>query len=243
MKYSRILAATLFSVLIPASSFAEDVDSIFKKMDDVTNGYQDSMMSIHMTVVDVNGSEKTYDYDIFQKGEQRLLKFHSGEVKGMATLVKSPSEVYAYLPSQKKTRRIAAHKMGQSFAGSDMTSDDMAFTSWVKAYKPVLDKEDEQYWYITATALQNAPFPTTKIKIDKKNYQLAEFAYYNDKNELVKTFTNTGMKDWGGCFRNQFVVISDGRTKHKTKLEVREFKINQGYKDDMFSKRELEWGR
>jgi outer membrane lipoprotein-sorting protein len=245
MKIVNFLVCALIAAVVPAAASAgESVESIFANMDKITNGYADSMMSVHMTVYDVDGSKKAYDFDIYQKGQQRLMKFTSGEIKGMANLVKSPSEVYAYLPSQKKIRRVASHKMGQSLAGSDMTSDDAAFTSWVDAYTPTLDKEDANYWYISAKARKDAPYPGAKLKIHKGDYQLAEYQFLNEQGGLIKTYISTDLKDWGnGVKRAKFITIQDGQSKHKTTLDLKAFKINQGYKDDMFSKRELEWGR
>jgi len=243
MRTLRLLVPALIAVIIPSAAFAEDVNSIFAKMDKVTNGYTDLMMSIHMTVVDVNGASKTYDYDIFQKGQKRLIRFLSGELRGMATLVSSPSEVYAYLPAQRKIRRVAAHKMGQSLAGSDMTNDDMAFASWVEAYTPTLESEDASNWYIMARAKGQAPYPMARITITKDGYQPIEYRFMNAQGQVVKIFSNTNMRDWGGYFRAQTVTVTTVATGHKTVLELRAFKINQGYSDSMFTRRELEWGR
>ncbi len=244
MKFQKLIAAVaLIAAIVPASALAEDVNSIFAKMDKVTNGYDDLMMSIHMTVIDLDGSKKTYDYDLYQKGEKRLIKFLSGELKGMATLVRSPSEVYAYLPAQRKIRRVAAHKMGQSLAGSDMTNDDMAFASWVAAYSPKLESETADTWIVRATAKGVAPYPTAMITITKDGYQPIEYKFLNEKGETVKIFSNTNLKDWGGYIRAEKVTVTTVATGHKTTLDLKAFKINQGYDDDMFTKRELEWGR
>jgi len=243
MRKLRFLAFALVISVLPMSASAEDVNSIFAKMDKVTNGYDDLMMSIHMTVIDVDGSKKTYDYDLFQKGEKRLIKFNSGEMKGMATLVRSPSEVYAYLPAQRKIRRVAAHKMGQSLAGSDMTNDDMAFASWTAAYTPALESEDGKVWVVRASAKGVAPYPQALITITKDGYQPIEYKFLNDKGEVVKIFSNTNLKDWGGYIRAEKVTVTTVATGHKTTLDLKAFKVNQGYDDDMFSKRELEWGR
>jgi len=116
-------------VLIGAGSArAQTAEEILARMDQVTNGYDDQYMRAVMTIVDTDGSRKSYDFSIAQKGEKRMIRFHSGEMKGMGTLVESPSVVYTYLPAFKKVRRVAPHTMNQSFAGSDFTNDLMAFT-------------------------------------------------------------------------------------------------------------------
>ena len=245
MKVFKNFVLVLCALAIPATAFgAESIDSVFARMDKVTNGYDDLMMAIHMTVSDIDGSKKAYDYTLHQKGQKRIIKFTSGEQKGLATLVIKPSVVYAYLPSQRKIRRVAAHKMGQSMAGSDMSSADAAFASWTEAYSPKLDKEDDKYWYITATAKKDAPYPSCKLKIQKGTYLLAEYTFLDEKGAVVKTYTCTDVRNWGGgVLRARIITITDGPTKHYTTLELTAFKVNQGYPDRMFTKRELEWGR
>ena len=245
MKVFGNFVLILCAIAIPITASAEEsIDSIFAKMDNVTNGQDDSMMDIHMTVYDIDGSKKAYDFKIYQKGTKRLIKFSSGELKGLATLVVTPSQVYAYLPSQKKIRRVATHKMGQSMAGSDMTNDDAAFTSWPETFTPTLEKQDDKYWYVNARAKKNAPYPGVKLKIHKGDYLLAEYTFLNEKGGVIKTYACTDVRNWGGgVLRAKLVTIYDGPTRHKTTLELRQFKINQDLPDRMFTKRELEWGR
>lgn len=244
MKTVANLVMAIVVVTVPfLATASEPVDSVFAKMDKVTNGYDDSMMDVHMTIYNLDGSKKTYDFEIYQKGLKRLLKFTSGEIKGMANLIMSPSEVYAYLPSQKKIRRVAPHKMGQSLAGSDMTSDDAAFASWVEVYEPKLEKEDDKFWYVYATGKKGAPYPAARLKIQKGDYLLAEYQFLNASDGLVKTYTCTDVRNWSGIKRARHITIQDGQSAHKTTLELKKFKVNQGLKDDFFSKRQLEWGR
>ncbi len=250
----RVLAVVaILSAGVPAragepakQAAALTADQILAGMDATNNGYADQEMHIRLTVVDVDGSKKSYDMTVYQKGDtKRLVEFTSGELKGMAMLAESRNSVYVYLPGYKKVRRVAAHSMNQTVAGSDLTNDDMANTSWGKDWVPTLEKEDDTSWWISL-----APKPGTSPqyarvvhRVDKGTFAQRETHYYDAKGEEVKRFMDSDYTDFHGIGRYKLVVVSDPRTGHRSELETREFKVNQGLKDDVFTVRQLQWGK
>lgn len=243
-----LAAAVLVALtLLPGAAGAQTAEEILAKADKVTNGYDDQYMRNIMTIIDIDGTTKSYDFSIAQKGEKRMIRFHSGEMKGMANLIEDAQSIYAYLPGFKKIRRVAAHNMNQSFAGSDFTNDLMAFTSWVKAYVPKLEREDADYWYLSCTPRPGGvkpPFPRAEVKVAKKNSQLDGYTFLDEAGQKMKIFDNSELKDFGGgAIRNTNILVTDARTGHKTRLDIKEFKVNQGLKDSLFTQRELEWGK
>ncbi|HPX66322.1 MAG TPA: outer membrane lipoprotein-sorting protein, partial [Anaerolineaceae bacterium] len=126
----RMLAVVVALAAFSGTAQAETAAEILVKMDKTVNGFDDQFMDNTMTIINIDGSKKSYRFSILQKGEKRLIRFSTGEMKGMANLIEGAGRVYAYLPGQKKVRRVSAHNMQQSFAGSDFSNDDMAFTSW-----------------------------------------------------------------------------------------------------------------
>jgi outer membrane lipoprotein-sorting protein len=240
-------ACIVLGMLLPGTARAETADEILVKTDRLTNGWDDLFMRTNMTIIDLDGSRKSYVFSIAQKGEKRMIRFESGELKGMSTLVLNRDSVYAYLPGFKKVRRVAAHNMGASFAGSDFTNDDFAFTSWPATYQAALDHEDAQNWYLRCTPKPGGlkpPFPVAIAKVDKATYQLMGYEFFDERGQKVKTFQNSDLKDWGkGALRTQVILVTDIRTGHQTRLDLSEFKVNQGLPDSDFSIRELEWGR
>lgn len=235
------------AVLVPGHALAqsEDIQSIFVKMDKTVNGLDDQFMDSTMTIIGTDGSSKSYDFTTLQKGDKRLIRFTSGEMKGLATLILGPGNIYTYIPSQRKIRRVAAHNMKSSFAGSDFSNDDMSFASWPDNYKPTFEKEDATHWYLMCEEIPGkaAPYPKARVKIQKGNYQLDGWEYFNEKGEKIKSFENSKLKDFGGFLRNTHIMVTDARTGHKTRLDVHDFKANQGVPDSKFTQRELEWGR
>ncbi|MBI5529042.1 MAG: outer membrane lipoprotein-sorting protein [Deltaproteobacteria bacterium] len=234
------------TLLPPAAAEGPGPQEILERMEKTINGFDDQEMDLRLTIVDVDGSKKSYEFTIWQKGDQkRLIKFTSGEIKGMATLVQDRNNVYVYLPGFKKVRRVAAHNMNQSFAGSDFSNDDMATVSWTKIYTASPGKEEADAWWITATPKpgEQVEYSKVDLKLDKKTGTQQRAVYFNKAGEKVKTFDNTNLTDWNGVPRAKNVVVADPRTGHRTEMEVKSFKVNQGLKDDMFTVRELQWGK
>jgi outer membrane lipoprotein-sorting protein len=239
-----VLAITLCS----AYAYAEDppATEILDKMDRSMNGYADQQMDVTMVIVDVDGTKKSYDFTIYQKGDvKRYILFTSGEIKGMATLIEDRERVYAYLPGFKKVRRVATHNMNQSFAGSDFTNNDMATVSWTKNYDAKMDHADADSWYLLCTPKPGTQSDYSKaiVKVDKKTFSQMGVDYYDAKGAKVKMFANYDLKDYHGVVRTSLVTLSDPRTGHKTELHVKDFKVNQGLNDDLFTVRQMQWGK
>lgn len=218
---------------------------VLAKMEATINGFADQKMEMKLTVVDVDGSSKSYELTMFQKGEKRMIQFTSGEMKGMATLVEDRSSVHVYLPGFKKVRRVAAHNMNQSLAGSDLTSEDMANVSWAADWNVAIEKQDDAAWWLVLTPKKpdESTYARVVHKVEKKDFTQSESHYFNKAGEEVKRFLNSDLTDFSGSKRYKNIVVSDPRTGHRTELEVKDFKVNQNLKDDLFTVRQLQWGK
>jgi outer membrane lipoprotein-sorting protein len=253
MPHARsVLTCALAALLAPAAASAADAPKlsakeILDRMDATNNSFADQVMEVALTVKDVDGTSKTYEFTMYQKGDtKRLIQFTSGEMKGMATLVEDRNSVYVYLPGFRKVRRVTASTMSQGFAGSDMSNDDMAITRWGKGWTAVLDKEDETSWWLALT-----PGPDEKTdygrvvhRVDKATFCQMETHYYSRSGELVKRLVAAKNVDVGGGVRHNMVItVTDARTGHATVLEQKSFKVNQSLEDDLFTVRQLQWGK
>lgn len=219
---------------------------ILEKMETTVNGFDDQSMDITMTVVDVDGSRKSYDFTILQKGDtQRMIRFTSGEMKGMATLVEGRNRIYVYLPGYGKVRRVAAHNMNQSFAGSDFTNQDMAVVKWSESFDATIQRQDEDHWYLKCIPKTGTDdhYAWVVVKVEKARFLQLGIEYYDEKGNLVKLFENRNVQSFHGVARASLVTVSNPRTGHRTELQIRDFRVNRDIPVSMFTVRELQWGR
>ena len=224
-----------------------DAKEILGRMDAAISGFADQEMDVDLTIIDVDGSRKTYGMLARQKGtDKRLIRFTSGEIKGMSTLIASRERMYAYLPGFKKVRRISAHNMNQSFAGSDFTNDDMAVATWGTVYDVVLESEDAESWTLKGTPKPGVSvgYAFVRLRVMKVGGYQQRVDYFNKDGVMVKQLSCEGLKDFaGGVKRYSLIVMRDPRTGHRTEMHVKTFLVDQGLKDADFSKRQLRWGR
>ncbi len=231
----------------PAKAEKPSAQEILRLMDKAISGYADQEMEVDLTIHDVDGSSKTYGMLVRQKGaHKRLVRFTSGEIKGMSTLILSRERMYAYLPGFKKVRRISAHNMNQSFAGSDFTNDDMAVASWAEVYDVELMSEDAESWTLKGTpkAGKEVSYASVQMRVMKVGGFQQRVDYFNAEGVMVKQLTCEGLKPYdGGTKRFSLIIMKDPRTGHKTEMKVKTFRVDQGLKDSAFTKRQLRWGR
>ncbi len=217
---------------------------ILAKMEATNNDYQDQTLTERLTVVEVDGSRRSYDLTFQQKGTKRLVEFTSGESKGMRVLVEDRDDVYVYLPGFRKVRRVAASAMGQSMVGSDLSSDDMATVSWGRDYIPTIEKEDATSWWLSLTPKPGAATPYGRIvhRVDKSHFLQEETHWYDRSGQEVKRLVSSEPTSYGGVLRYAQAVFSDPRTGHRTELATLSARYNQGLSDDLFTVRQLQWG-
>jgi outer membrane lipoprotein-sorting protein len=239
------LLAGLAARADPPPAAKLSASEILKKMDSTNNDYADQTLNEQMTVVDVDNTRRSYSLTVRQKGAKRLVEFTSGESKGMSILVEDRNSVYVYLPGFKKVRRVSANNMSQSMVGSDLSSEDSATVSWALNYDATLDKEDDTSWWLVLTPKAGAKGDYGKIvqRVDKTNFLQLETHYFDKSGQEVKRLICSNPTSFDGIVRNKMAIFSDPRTGHRTELETTSAKYNQGLSDDLFTVRQLEWGR
>jgi outer membrane lipoprotein-sorting protein len=239
-----LLASGAASADAPPAAKLSAVE-ILQKMEATNNSYSDQTLNEELNVIDVDGTRRSYDLTVRQKGGKRFVDFTSGEQKGMSILVEDRDSVYVYLPGFKKVRRVAANNMSQSMVGSDLNSDDMATVSWAQSYDATLDKEDDTSWWLTLTPKLGAKTAYAKVvhRVDKANFLEMETHYFDKSGQEIKRLMCSNPTSYDGIMRYKTAVFSDPRTGHRTELETKSAKYNQGLSDDLFTVRQLQWGK
>ncbi len=244
---ATFLAAALLAAATGTTASAKDLSpsEILQRMDQAISGYADQAMDVTMTIIDADGAIKSYDFGIQQKGlHMRMIRMLSGELKGMSTLVEGRDRIYVYLPGFKKVRRVAAHNLNQTFAGSDFTNDDMAATTWADEYDATLVSQDDASWTLLCRPKpgSKAQHPEAQVTVTKQGFYQQVAEYRDATGTPVRRLVGSDLKDFHGVARYSSVEMTDVRTGHRTILSIRDFRVNRGLADALFSTRQLEWG-
>jgi len=221
-----------------------DPSEILAKMDKKTNGFDDVEQSILLTITDIRGKAKAYEFNIKQRGVQRLIVFETGESKGQAVLIEDLNRMYIYLPPpMNKVQKVAVGNMRQSFLGSDWSNTDMSVVDWSETYDVTFDHEDADFWYLQLIPKkgQDTGYARVVHKINKSEPLIHGTDYFDEKGTLIKVFWIDDVRDYHGVNWPRIVGMKDPRTGHQSVMTVKDLKVNQGFKKSMFTPRYLKW--
>jgi outer membrane lipoprotein-sorting protein len=241
------LAAFLATQSPITADDAKTPASILKKSDDQVSNYKDQEYVTRMTLLSAEGKvEKVIEMKILQKGgNKRLARFlKPGDVKGLSVLVVN-GNTYVYLPQFNKVRRVAAHSSKHGFMGTDFTEQEMDIIRYDTDFDPTLLRKEGHEYVLKLTPKPGKDFAFAYIHmwIDERDGLQTRMEYYNADNVKLKTQERGGTMTLDGVYTQTKVLMTDHLRKHSTQIEILSTKQDQGLKDDLFTQRNLEWGK
>jgi outer membrane lipoprotein-sorting protein len=231
------------SMLLALTAAQTDPAQVMKDMDAAMNAYADLALTYEMIDKQPGRDDRKMSFDISIKGDKRFTEFTSpADMKGTKVLIVSQTQMYIYLPSYKKVRRIASHVTNQGFMGTAYSNDDMALSRFGDKYDAKLLGEDAATWSLEVTKKNDeAPYDKIKIVVDKKTHQPIKLEYFSEEGKHIKTETRTKFECHGKVCSPEVLEMTDLRTNgHSSKLIRRAWKVNPGLNDRVFSKRNLQ---
>ncbi len=239
-------------VFMSCSLFASEVVDgleVAKKVYDRYDG-DDAFFLMDMKLINRKGKEKKRELKIYVKDysglNRTLIVFTSPkDIKGTAFLsIETPEGEdiqYLYLPDLGRPRRIVSSQKKNRFVNTDYTYEDMERRKPEKDDHKIL-KEDVLLGR-DCYVLESVPKPGTSQYgkrvswIDKESYLVLAVDFYDPKGKKVKEFRALKVEEIDGIWTITESVMHDLRKRHKTKMNAREVKYNQGLKDEIFTVR------
>jgi len=212
-------------------------------MDGAMSGAKDQYMLYEIRDKQPGKNERVLGIEVTVKGDKRFTKFTApSDIKGTKILVVSQTQMYVYLPSFKKIRRVASHVTKQGVMGTTFSNDDMALSSYGDKYTGKLLSEDKDNWLVEATAKPGgaAPYPKILVTVEKKRTLPVKLEYHNEAGTKLKTETRTGYTcESTACTAKVHEMTDHTKNDQVTTLTRTKWKVNQGVKDKIFTKRHL----
>lgn len=257
MKLSKLAARTLactlalapaaMATLVVASPAVARADAkgdkVLEAIDKKGEVFDDTSYTASMKIYRGGEVKKTLVFDMTMKGlEKQYIVFKSpGDVAGMKVLMDGPEDLWMYNTEFKKVRKIAAHAQAQGFFGSDFTAEDMVLAKLSNKFNgKVLGKKG------SITTLELTPKPGAELSISKLEIDIdakvggvTVLRYYDSTGKVERTQTRGGWKKIGGHAMPTQITMKDAKTGNKTVINLADVKVNQGVKDDLFSRRTL----
>ncbi len=255
------LIASLFLHSESVQARTNDAEKIMER-NFIANRFDDSSSNASFQLINKNGDRRvreTFGATKLQaKGldTKRMTRFMSpSDIKNTVTLLVEHSDgdddMWIYLPALKKTRRIASSNKSESFVGTDLSYGDVIGHKVADWQHRIIGSEGVQGRQCTIvesipkskTVADTSGYAKRVLWIDNESALALKTEFFNNNQQLLKTSNLSQLvnvdKD-KNRWQPMLMEVQNQLTGHKTIIEWKNFKANQGVKDDYFTQRYLE---
>ena len=216
---------------------------ILDKADDSINGPKDQSYTMRLVLVDKDGSQKTREMMMLQKGrDKRLVRFTApADQRGIAFLSLPGDIQYLYLPAFAKVRRIATSVKNTNFAGTDFTYDDLEATKWSDKWVPSIKSRDQDTTVLELTPRPGRTSGYSKqiVTVQNDTFYPIRVECYDRSGTLAKVLTRTDLKQVQGYWVAMTTTMEDLKKQHKSLMITSDLKLDSGIGDEKFTERYL----
>ncbi len=242
--YQAVLLTALFALSGNASALAAGGDEVLAMMDESSTRATDQFFEYELINEEPGREAKMMALKVHIKGERRMTEFLApGDMKGTKVLVRSRAELYIYLPAYNKVRRVASHATRGGFLGTTYSNEDISTITFANIYTGKMMSEDDNQWVVEASPREGvkAMYGKLVFTIRKDYKQPSEIKYFNAKSEHIKTESRTEYSCQGNiCNAGSMKMVDHSRGEASTEFQRRDWQVNTGVSDSLFSKRNLQ---
>ncbi len=262
-----LLSTQVFSTAYAGDTDAKNIErglAIAVEADKRDTGFTDFTANMVMELRNRQGDISTRTIrlktlEVIGDGDKSMSIFDApADVKGTAFLTYShaikPDEQWLYLPALKRVKRINSKNKSGPFMGSEFAYEDLASQ----------EVEKYTYKYLRDETIKTAEFPdgvdcfvierypayeysgyTRQLAwVNKDRYVAEKIEFYDRKNSLLKTLTNSGYKQYlGQYWRPAEMLMENHQTGKSTLLSWENYKFKTGLTDRDFSRNSLKRAR
>ena len=270
-KLSHILLASTL-LLMPLLTHAETPEAnatergmaIAVEADKRDTGFEDFTSNMVMELRNKQGDTSTRTIrlktlEVTGDGDKSMSIFDKpADVKGTAFLTFShaikPDEQWLYLPALKRVKRINSKNKSGPFMGSEFAYEDLASQEIEKySYKYIRDEKIKTAEFPDGVdtfvmerypAYEHSGYTRQLAWINKDRYVAEKIEFYDRKNDLLKTLTSSGYKQYlEQYWRPNEMLMENHQTGKSTVLTWEDYKFKTGLTDKDFSRNSLKRAR
>ena len=239
---------------------APTAEAVVRQAQDRETG-RDSRAEMRMRLIDRQGRPRERVMTLLtrrgsgQAGDRTLLRFSSpSDIRNTGLLVwehpEQEDERFLFLPALGRVRRIAGAEKQESFAGSDLSYEDIggrqiadytyAFADEHGAWTAP-DGSKKEAWLVESRAKDaGAPYPRSVSTILKESHVLVHADEFDRHNERAKVFDVRRLDKVDGIWTVLALSVTNEKARTRTELETTGIRYNVGLTEDDFSRRRLE---
>ncbi|MCB9727096.1 MAG: outer membrane lipoprotein-sorting protein [Deltaproteobacteria bacterium] len=237
-------ASLLSCVLLPAVAFAETPAEkgrrISAEAEKAGDGFKSESSLMTMILINAQGDRverkmRSRTMEVDGDGDRAIITFEwPADVKGTKLLTwshkKDEDDQWLFLPSLKRVKRISSRNRSGSFMGSEFAYEDLGSQE--------LDKYTDYKWLRQETVDGRPVEVIERVPTDRRSgysrqivwmdtgYQWpVKIEFYDRKNELLKTMTFSGWKQFGRYWRAGGIKVENHQTKKSSELSWEDRKL------------------
>lgn len=226
---------------------AADAPAVLAETDAAMNRAKD--LTIQWTVADMapgGKAPRALGFQVRVKGPKSLTSFDApADLKGTRVLVLARDQMWVWLPSYGKVRRIASHVTEQGFMGTSYSHADMNGSRFGDAYTAASMTETGDAWVVQLDAKPDAhaPYPQIEMTVAKSNHLPTRIAYQTAEGKTIKVETRSDYACQAAvCLPGVMRMEDLTRPGAWTELRRATWVADTGLSDDVFSVRTLQMG-
>ena len=242
---------------MPLHGFAQDARDIAEEASNVIE-FESMEMTSTLNIYDNRGNVRERKVALatrkFGEVTKTLIRFISpADVRGTAILIydyeNKQDDMWIYLPSLRKIRRIVSSERGKSFMGSEFSNADMSkpnlndFTFRLHGTEEV---DGYTCWKVESTCkdeitAQENGYSRTLSYIAKNNYLTHKVEYYDLNDELHRVMIISNYeKQTNGKYFAFNMEIRNLQNERKSLMTVDKFQLGSALNENSFSTTNLE---
>ena len=259
-----LLTPLLTHAETPEANAAERGMAIAVEADKRDTGFEDFTSNMVMELRNKQGDTSTRTIrlktlEVTGDGDKSMSIFDKpADVKGTAFLTFShaikPDEQWLYLPALKRVKRINSKNKSGPFMGSEFAYEDLASQEIEKyTYKYIRDEKIKTAEFPDGVdtfvmerypAYEHSGYTRQIAWINKDRYVAEKIEFYDRKNDLLKTLTSSGYKQYlGQYWRPNEMQMENHQTGKSTLLKWEDYNFKTGLTDSDFSRNSLKRAR
>jgi outer membrane lipoprotein-sorting protein len=240
------VAALFLLVLASSPAAALDGNEVLSRVDAVQSASKGSVGSVTMTLVDKGGQTKERTMKVWRrhykdKDDWSVLKFISpAEIRNLGFLSLADDQMYLYLPAFDRVRRIASHARKESFAGSDLSNDDLSTGKYSSHYDAQITKEAGSDYVLELKRRPKSEriYPRVVAWVNRQDFTVSRMELYDEGNRLWKSSEIVNEKIQGYWTPMQ-IKMTDVTKNHTTVMKISKIEYDTNIEDDIFTERYL----
>jgi len=252
-----ILSLIIMVLTYQLNLYSQDAREIAEKASDIIE-FESMEMTSMLKIFDNKGNVRERKVVVatkkFGEATKTMIRFISPpDVKGTAMLIfdyeDKPDDMWIFLPSLRRTRRIVSSEKGKSFMGSEFTNADMSkpdLNDFTFKIVGSAEADNNECWKVESvckdkTIEEENGFSKKIAFIGKNNYLTHKVEYYDPEGELHKIMTiGNYRKQSNGKYFAFLMKIENLHNQRKSSMIVEQFQLGSKLSEDNFSTISLE---